>query len=248
MKRHLGKARYPLILILTVAIVALFVRFHLADNGDAKASMFYPEPTPGELATALTRAGLDAEALAAAGVAPNAVATVVGNVAEHMTDNPGALELADTAYTAARRQRDQLKRTIQSGRASQEQLEAYPGAQGQFAQARAQRQAAIDDIFTAGTVSLSNSQRGTLTALRGHADWDLPLEFLVVDRSEADWVQIRDGLANERIAAKLDEDPDANAQTALSQFRGNPMVTTARANIDANLAVVELAWQQALDQ
>ena len=245
MKKHLGKARYPLILLLAVAVVAVFVRIQYVRNGEAKASMFYPEPTAAQLASALIRAGLDAESLTAAGVLPNAVATVVGDVADYMTEHPAALELADADYASARQERDQLKRTIQSGRATQEQVNAYPTAATGFAAAQAQRQDALDDISDAGTVSLSNSQRSALSAIRGNAGWDLPLEFLAVDRTEPQWVQLRDCLANERIAGRLDEDPDADAQTALTQLRSNQQVATARANLDANLAVVELAWVQA---
>jgi hypothetical protein len=246
MKKHLGKARYPLILLLTVAIVVLFVR--IQSIRDTRAALFYPEPTPAQLATALVRAGLDPEALAAAGVAPSAVNTVISDVADHMTDNPGSLELADTAYAAARQERDQLKRVIQSGRATQEQINAYPGALGQLALAQTQRRSALDDIFSAGTATLSQSQRDTLAAIRDNADWDLPLEFLVIDRSEADWVQLRDYLANERVSAQLGDDPDASAQAALTQLRSNPLVAAADANLDTNLTVVELAWEQALDQ
>jgi hypothetical protein len=246
MTKHLGKARYPLILLLAVAIVALFVRIQSIQ--DTRAALFYPEPTPAQLATALVRAGLDPEALAAAGVSPSAIDTVVGDVVDHMTANPGSLELADSAYAAARQERDQLKRVIQSGRATQEQIDAYPGAVGGFALAQSQRQSALDDVFTAGTATLSQGQRNTLISLRGNAAWDLPLEFLVLDLSEADWVQLRDYLANERVSAQLGEDPDGSAQAALTQLRSNPLVATADANLDTSLAVVELAWHQAVDQ
>ena len=70
----------------------------------------------------------------------------------------------------------------------------------------------------------------------------------MVDRTEVQWVQLRDYLANERIAEKLGEEPDANAQAALAQIRNNLAVSTAKANLDANLAVVELAWAQAVGE
>ena len=71
------------------------------------------------------------------------------------------------------------------------------------------------------------------------------LEFLVVDRSEAEWIQLREGLANERVAAKLGQAPDPIARAALAEFRSHPLVAAARANLDANLAVVTTAWEQA---
>ena len=97
------------------------------------------------------------------------------------------------------------------------------------------------------TAGLSENQRAALATIRRNRHWDLPLEFLVVDRAESEWVALRDCLANERIAAKLDdEEPDPVAQAVLGQLRSHPAVLVARGNLDGNLAVLTMVWQQAV--
>jgi hypothetical protein len=248
MKRHLGKARYPAILVLLIAAVAIFLRIQLVENGKAKAAMLLSVPTSAELALALHRVGLDPEALTAAGVSPSAVETVVGDAVEHLMVNLPLIEAADDAWAQSRQQCDQLKRVIQSGRATEDQIEAYPEARNQLALAEAQRQSLLDDLFSAATDALSESLRNTLATIRGNRNWDLPLEFLVMDRPEPEWVLLRDCLANERIADNFGEDPDPDAQAALAQIRSNPLVAVAKANLDANLTVVATAWHQAVGE
>ena len=247
MRRHLGKARYPAIALIAVVVVALFVRIQLIEKTKATASMLPLMPTASELAVALVRAGLDAEALAAAGVSASSVGTVAGDVTEHLMTNQTLIELADAAVANAKQQANQLKRVIQSGRATSEQIDAYPGATLQMSQDRAQCQALVDAVFDAATANLSQAQRDTLGAIQeNRSNWDLPLEFLVVDRTEPQWVELRDCLANERIAAKLGEAPDAGPQATLAQLRSDPLVAAAKANLDANSAVIDNAWQAAV--
>ena len=246
MRKHLGKARYPAIILLAVALVVLFVQIRSAERAAARASLMALAPTATELSAALYRAGLDPEALTAAGVSPNATTTLVGDVFDQMLFNPGTLDLADSGFVGLKKQCDQLKRVIQSGQASAAQINAYSLARPALAQAKAQRQSVLSGLLEAGKADLSTSQQNALVAIHGNRSWDLPIEFLLVDRSEADWVVLRDCLANERIAAKIQEDADPDAQAVLAQARSHPAVAAAKANLDVNLAVVRGAWEQAL--
>jgi hypothetical protein len=248
MQRHLGKARYPAIIVLAAVALVIFLRFQMNENTKARAAMLPLLPETHELAGALYRAGLDPEALAAAGVSPGTITTVVGDTVEHLIFNQAFIELADTAWAQSRKQCAQLKRKIQSGRATDEQVNAYQAAKAAFAQAKMQRQAALGTLVNVATGDLSNNKRSTLATIRANRHWDLPVEFLVVDRTEAQWVRLRNCLANERVADKWGEDPDPDAQAALAQLRSNPLVAAARANVDANLDVVNNAWQQAIGQ
>ncbi len=248
MTKHLGKARYPLIAILSLVIAGLVVFEVVEQSRRARASLIPGAPTSNQVAAALMRAGLDAEALAAAGLSTSAVGNVVNDVAESLAADQADLELADSDYASAKGQCDQLRRAIQSGQATDEQTNAYPTATAQFAQAEAQRAALLDAVFTGGAADLSQSQRATLATIRGNRRWNVPLEFLVLDRTEPEWVLLRDCLANERIAAELqDEDPDPQAQALLTQLRSNPLVSAAAASLEANAAVIADAWEQAVD-
>jgi len=199
-----------------------------------------------ELALALHRVDLDPGALTAAGVSPGSVADVVGNARAYLIEYEGQLAQADQSFADAKAQCASLRKLIRSGQGTQDDLTAYTAAQAALASARSQRDGLLDDLFDDATANLTGDHRTTLTQIRGNSPWKLPLEFLVVERSESDWVTLRDALANERIAQKLDVDPDPDAQGLLTQLRAVTAVSTAKANLDANLATVTSAWDQAV--
>ena len=244
--KHLGKARYPAIIVLGIVIAVLYAQVHSIQQARARASMLLLAPTADELAAAMLRIGLGPAQLTAAGGSPSTVATVVGDSLDDMIANPAAIELADAAFAESKQQCDLLKRVIQSGQATLEQIDACAVAMTQLALAEAQRHSVLNNLFTCAAENLSASQQSTLAAIRGNRNWDLPIEFLTVDRTEPQWVQLREALANERISAKLSQEPDPEAQALLQQLRGNPLVATAKANLDANLTVVTVAWEQAI--
>ena len=244
MARALGKARYPLIVILVIATVTLFIWTASTQRARARAVSALLAPTAAELEVALLRAGLGPEALTAAGLSSSNATAVVGDLRTYMTNNPGVLDSADASYASPKQSVDQLKRLIQSGQATNDDLTAYTTAKSDLASAQTQRSAVLDDFFTAGVDSLSQAQKDTLTAIRGNRDWDRPTEFLVLSHTDADWVELRECLANERIAADQGEEPDPDAQTSLNGYRDDLAVSTAKANLDANLAVVTAAWEQ----
>jgi hypothetical protein len=245
MRKHLGKARYPAITLLAVTAILLFLRLIATNDDGRRAAAMLPDPTANDVVEGLIRAGLEPEGLAAAGLAGAAVNAVIINAQQYLIDHQVDLDLADASLAQARQQSDGLRRAIQSGTATEEQINAYPAAEASLALAQSQRHNALDGIFNAASAALPPNQRATLAAIRTNRWWDLPVEFLVLDRPEPQWVQLRDALANERISADLEEPPDPEAQAWLSQCRSAPLVAAARANLDANLATVNAAWNQA---
>ena len=247
MTKRLGKARYPVIIVLGILFAVVYVQVHSIEQARAIASMLLVAPTADELAAAMLRIGLGPAQLTAAGGSPSTVATVVDDCLDDMIADPAVIELADAAFAGWKQQCDLLKRVIQSGQATSEQIDTYAAAMTQLALAEAQRHSVLNGLLSCAAASLSESQQSTLAAIRGNRNWDLPIEFLTVDRTEAQWVQLREALANERISAKLGQQPDPEAQALLQQLRGNPLVATAKANLDANLTVVTVAWEQAIE-
>ena len=80
----------------------------------ASATATATEVSATDLSAGLLRAGLDPETLAAAGVPPSAIATLVSNVRTEIAGDPERLHSADVAYADARRTSDELRRMIQS--------------------------------------------------------------------------------------------------------------------------------------
>lgn len=205
-----------------------------------------PYVVPNDFAVTMIRAGLDADALAAVGVSANGVVNVLQPAADAINNAPSALSTADAAFAAARVESDRLQRLIQSGRGSSEDVTSYQTQSAVLATATSQRQSVLDGYFTAAIAGLSSDQRTQITRLRANRSWNLPLEFLVVNREQAEWVAVRDALANERISAKLGESPDESAQASLTTWRAVSAVSTAKSNLDANRATVRAAWNTAV--
>lgn len=205
-----------------------------------------PYVVPNDFAVMMIRAGLDADALAAVGVNANGVLSVLQPAADAINNAPSALSTADSAFAAARVETDRLQRLIQSGRGTQEDVSAYQTQSAALATATSQRATVLDGYFTAATAGLSSEQRTLLSNLRSNRAWNLPLEFMVVNREQAEWVALRDALANERISAKLGESPDQTAQASLTTWRAVSAVSTAKSNLDSNRATVRAAWNTAV--
>ena len=248
MAKALRNARYPLIIILVLACVTLFIWSSTTQKNQARAVLPLVAPTASDLEVALLRSGLGPEALTAAGLSGANAATVVSDLITYMTINPGVLDSADVSFSSAKVAADQLKRTIQSGLGTAEDLTAYTTAKANLASATTSRAGVISDFFTAATDDLSQAQKAALSTIRGNAYWDRPTEFLTVTNTEADWVELRDALAHERIANANGEAVDAGVQTILNGYRGNGTVAAAKANLDSNLATVTSVWELAIAQ
>lgn len=203
------------------------------------------EETPADFKATLIRAGLGADALCAAGVSSGSVSSVLAATATAVNANPTRLSNADASYAAARRDVDRLKALIESGRGSEQDVSAYSTAAAALASATSERQAALDALFTAGTANLTDGQRAVLQQIRANRAYELPIEFLTVERSQQEWVNVRDALANERIAAQLGEDADSGNQSSLATWRANATVAAAKTSLDANLATLASSWETA---
>lgn len=214
-----------------------------AAKGDAaKTSVF---PVPADFKVKLLRAGLDARSLCAAGVSSNTILATLQAAADYMNGAPTSLASADTTYASARNVADALLRTIESGKATQEELANYASTQSALQAAEAARASVLDGYFSAASANLPNAQRVVLGNIRANASRGLPAEYLVVSRSEADWVALRDALSNERIALELPDTLSQSAQTLLTTVRADQAVAAARTRVESNLTSITSAWNTA---
>jgi hypothetical protein len=242
-------------------ITATIAAPHVGDTGDkndtARAVPAGPAmPPPGgdkkrieldpELATALYRVGLQPENLTAGGVTVELVDDVVIGVKTWVAQSLADLTQADEAYFLTISNRNRLIRLVRSGLATPEEIVACQQAIADFDAADAARKALLDQVFSAGSAALTQEVIAALARVRvNQAVWNVPLEYLVVDRRQEEWVRVRSALANERISAKYGEAPDADDQTYLATARSDATVAAAKANLDTNLGAVRAAWEQA---
>jgi len=199
-----------------------------------------------ELATALYRVGLQPERLAAAGVDATITDDLVVSVKSWLAEHPTALSQADEALFQATKTRDRLVRKVRSGLASQEEVAACQAVLADSDAAAAVRSVQLAAIFNAGTQGLALEQINLLARI--HANqlaWELPLEYCVVDRTQQEWVDLRDALSNERISAKLGEEADTDLQALLGTVRASNEVAAAKVCLDTTLGAVKTAWEEA---
>jgi hypothetical protein len=204
-----------------------------------------PYTIPANFAVTAIRAGLGADELAAVGVSAQQVLGVMQPLADSVNQAPSALSAADESFATARRETDRLQRLIQSGKGTQEDVSAYQTQKAALATATSSRETILENLRAAAAVGLSSGQRLALTRIRANKHWSLPTEFLVIDRSEQEWVTLRDALANERISAKIGEAPDPESQAALAILRAQETVAAAHTALESNRTAVRAAWRTA---
>lgn len=196
------------------------------------------------MAATMMRVDLGADRLAAAGVSTQATTGTIDTAIAKV--GQVALESADASYAAAKPTADALQRKIQSGLATAEDVTAYQQASSQLTSATAARKSALDEVFNAGITGLPADQRALLTTIRANAGWKLPVQYLTVNRSEADWVKLRDYLDARRIYQEAGEAVPAEVTAFLATVESAAAVSKAKSDLDAGLATIQSAWNAAV--
>ena len=137
---------------------------------------------------------------------------------------------------------------MQSGRGTAQDVSAYQTAAQSLETAAAERSAAVSALRTAGTEGMAGTLLQRIARIQANRHWQVPIEFLVVDRTEQEWVALMEALANEHVAAKGEGSLDPAMQSQLASWRQNSEVAQARTNRDANLAAIQTAWNSAVGQ
>jgi hypothetical protein len=219
-----------------VAVVSSVVGcgYYLSANGRpgslaAKRPLTEVEPAHG-LAVALNTAGLDATALAAAGVSPASVAGVIESVRGHLAEHSfTAAAQTRASYTA---ELHRLIDLVQRRTATESDLQSLASARAAAAAAESSYQAAVADIFAAGTAELTATQRNALGRLRANRERAVPVKYLAAERTESDWVSLRDAVSALTIASRNNQSPPAAAQAVVAA------ANAAAADAEAGLALL----------
>lgn len=199
-------------------------------------------PTAAELEALLHRLGLNAEALAAAGVEPGRVDGIVRRLVEALAEEDRSVGSIDWRYADAGIRLAQAEREEAARRNPQERH----AAEQRLASRIRQRDQLMDRLFNQAARSLSAGQQGALAAIRGNRQWNLPIEFLVVDRTEEQWLELRNALTAERQCRERGEILEVEIHALLARLRHAPAVSEARANLARWRESVEQAVQAAV--
>ena len=207
-----------------------------------------PGPFAVELQDAMLLAGFDVKALTAVGVSANLLPSFIAAFRDTYASQAATLDQADAAFSTARVTSDALRRTIESGKGTQEDVTAYQVQVHVMDTVKAARDAALAAARAPAEALLSQTQRGQLARIRTNRTWELPMEFLLVDRTEVQWVALRGALANEKIAPRYGEETAPAHASVLSSARSNSDVALAKSRLDTNLAAMQSAINAAIVQ
>lgn len=203
-----------------------------------------PPPANTEFAGVLLRIGLGADTLAAAGITSEQVPALVAAVARN--HSAVTLQSRDEVYISARQTHDRLRRLVQSGKGSSEDVFALREAETVLISAKNGKENYLADLGRQALATVSSEQAALVTRIQVNGSWSLPTQYLVKDRSEAEWVALRAALASKRISEQDEEEVLSQAaRDALSAADAVSEVATARVNLDSRIAAVQTAWNLA---
>jgi len=230
--------------IVSVALVSAGAwAFALGGGGGTEPP---PPPSSTVFAGVLLRAGLGADVLAAAGVTGEEVAALVASV-ESAYSAPTLASL-DEAFMAAKRTHDTLRRKVQSGKGTAQDVTSLRAAETALAQATAARDAYLTSLRTAAKANLSAEKGASIERAHANQAWHLPAHYLVKDRSEAGWVALRDALAAKEIAERDPEETfEESAQSVLASIDAEAEIAAAKVAHETHIAAVQTAWNTAAE-
>lgn len=243
MPRNLTKPGSVLTLILSLMVggsltgaVYWTMRANTAANGMLLA------PTDTDLDITLRRAGLDPAHLAAAGLTGGEVSTLVSNARTDLLSRFNDLSTADGDYALAKGSHDRNGRVVRSGLATAQDLSNFNAASTNKSNAESSRQTHLEACYSAATAGLSPAKLATLATLKGNSQWKMPVQYRAANRTEGDWVTLRNALANDRISTERSESPDATLHQFLLDADANSNVAAAKSSLDNGLATIESAY------
>jgi hypothetical protein len=220
----------------------------VASGGGEATTPPPPPPVNAPNAQILTRCGLSAETICAAGVTQGTQVTSLVDAAEVVIAlDPNALTNLDEDYAAKRVTYDALVRKVQSGLATAEEIAQLPIAKGELDTADTARESYKMGVRNAGLATVSPTVATSVNTIWANRAWDeLAVQYRVENRSEAEWVALREALATERIAAQYSEPFPASTQSYLAGVNAGGAVSAAKVNLDTYLFAVQTAWNAAI--
>lgn len=214
------KSIWPLVTALTLPVTGFTEVSYAQPPGGAA-------PTSGNVERWAGRLGITAEALCAAGVPASALSAFVGRVRDVELQRKPAIEVADEEASAARAALDAVM-TDRSGSPA-DRAAAVTAARSRLAAAtaavRVQESTAFEDCIE----DLAEASREALRTIRRNAGHPLPIAYLMVDRSPAEWKALGEALRRARVATSLGQTIDPLDNVTISSAESHPAVAAAQA-------------------
>lgn len=197
-------------------------------------------------AATLISVSLDPEALTAAGLTPTQGKTVIDAGKEAIATHSTALATAQAAIAQQRSEVHALSALVRSGMATGEQVTELATAKAALAAALADQSDALDAIWTGATASLEVGPKTVLSSVRANRAWGLPAPYLSVTREEANWVQLRNVLDQQKVCDGDGVSLDSGCAGYLATVEGDSTVAAALTGVATHYASLQASWDAAL--
>lgn len=236
-RRTLGSVSLPILGAGALALLGAAAWFNLPTRPVAAVSQ---RPQPSMQVTLSPLAGLGAlgltpEVLAVAGVDGSGATRVIHDLSTYLATSGPSLAQALTAANQAERAASRARR----GEVALQRPDPSAASIASTAQsAIAARAAAVDAAFSAATASLTPEQIATIRRVQGNKlKWEVPAKYLVADRTDAQWLALRDALSHTRQASDAGRAPASAAVELIAAADAEAAVAAAHMHLAALPAV-----------
>lgn len=235
-KRTLGAARIAAVVAVAIAGVATATVASLPKSAAIKVKK--AEPAPLIASHYLDVLGLSPDALTAAGLNAEMAAQIKVNLEAHLSSQGAGLATAIDAWGAAHREADLAQRAVQSSKGTVESMAARRTA---LASALANKDAAINAATTAALERFDSNIVATLARIKANRPNNVPVQYLLVDRTDEQWLQLSDALSQKRTREHLHREMDADAAAVIAEADAEPATIAAVAAVSSSLAAIRQA-------
>ena len=238
-KNTLGAVRIAAVVAVAIAGVATATVASLPKSAAIKIKK--PEPAPLIASHYLDVLGLSPDALAAAGLNAEMAAQIKENLQAHLTGNGAGLAAAIDAWGAAHRDADLAHRAVQSSKGTVENMTAKQAA---LASALSAKNSALNAATAAALDQFDANIVTTLARIKANRPYNVPVQYLLVDRTDEQWRQLRDALSHRKTREHLGREMDADAVTIIANADAQPATVAAAAAVSENLTGIQQAMEQ----
>ena len=191
-----------------------------------------------EVFALMLRSGLQAESLAALGATPADAQTVAQQFAVYLNSSPDAVQQMRDGLLAARSERSAAIRAARDtvGRVASAREAPAPAV---AASAASNLESAFDEARAFATSNFTAAQRQNLRDLRDLAHWEVPAYTKLTQRTEAQWVALRDAYTARAAAQTRGARVHPAVLALIDQAESDPAARAAKSNIQANAAAIE---------
>lgn len=189
----------------------------------------------------LSEVSITPTTLAAMGATQQEVSTIVGAARALCEGEGGAFGQAHVACEQATEHLNELESRASRGGLGSEGLAQLEAARDAAAGCRSERAQILSQVESVVSSTLDQEQRAIWANIKAAKHVEVPIAQKVVSRTEAQWITVRDRLAEDRTQANI---PGSTHQAAETDFE----VQVSEAAIEQHLGSVREAWNQAIGQ